>query len=160
MIRLPPGISTVETPLERRYAGVLKGLLTRIRKLYEEVYARCGEEGLQLIRDVSSEYGREIAARKRKHGDPWDIRQVGLYLVKVFDNMRSEGEVTEFDDRRVAIKVPECPYPFTDPQICAAHTSMEQALVKGLNPDLDYVIEKSIPQGDAYCLHVLKIKAD
>jgi hypothetical protein len=32
---------------------------------------------------------------------------------------------------------------------------MERALVKGLNPKLDYRIEKSVPAGDPYCLHVL-----
>ena len=66
-----------------------------------------------------------------------------------------EGEVTEFSKHRVSIMVPQCPYPFENPEICAAHTSMERALIKGLNPELEYYIEKSIPAGDPYCLHVL-----
>ena len=52
--------------------------------------------------------------------------------------------------------VPQCPYPFNDVKICSAHTSMECALVKGLNPDLEYNIEKSVPAGDPFCLHVLQ----
>ncbi|MDP8229216.1 MAG: hypothetical protein P9M15_07170, partial [Candidatus Electryoneaceae bacterium] len=124
------------------------------------VYAKYGEDGLDLIREVSTSYGSEIAGRMRKKGEPWDINKVGLFLVKVFNNMRSEGEVTEFNDRRVAILVPHCPYPFDDPKVCAAHTSMERALVKGLNPQLDYIIEKSIPGGDPYCLHVLTHSSD
>ena len=69
--------------------------------------------------------------------------------------MRSEGEVIEFNDMRIAIMVPRCPYPFENVDICAAHTSMERALVKGLNPALEYRIEASVPAGDAHCLHVL-----
>jgi hypothetical protein len=156
MIKLPPGVQVEETPLDDRYRGVLRGLLTRIRGLYEAIYERYGDDGLELIREVSSNYGREIALRARHGGDAWDIKRVGLYLIKVFNNMRSEGEVTEFTDERVAIMVPACPYPFRDPKICAAHTAMERALVKGLNSNLEYDIEQSVPAGDAHCLHVLK----
>jgi len=158
MILLPQGVEIGEVPIERRYSGVLRGLLTRIKGLYEAIYERYGDDGLELIRSVSSGYGAEIARRSRRGDPPWEIRKVGLYLVKVFDNMQSDGEVTEFTDRRVAILVPRCPYPFEHTQICAAHTSMERALVQGLNPDLDYCIENSIPAGDPFCLHVLKWK--
>ena len=155
MIKLPPNIQIEERPVDVLYQSVLRGLLTRIKKLYDAVYAKYGDDGLDLIREVSTSYGSEIAGRVRKTEEPWNITEVGLFLVKVFNNMRSEGEVTEFNDRRVAILVPLCPYPFDNPKVCAAHTSMERALVKGLNPELDYIIEKSIPGGDPYCLHVL-----
>lgn len=155
MIKLPPNVQIEETPLEIRYSGVLRGLLTRIRELYEAIYVRYGEDGLELIREVSSRYGSDVARRALKGDDCWDIQKVGLYLIKVFNNMRSEGEVTEFSKNRVAIMVPSCPYPFKDTKICTAHTSMERALVNTLNPELDYCIEKSIPAGDSYCLHVL-----
>lgn len=155
MIKIPDFIQIEEVPLDVRYRGVLSGLLKRIKGLYEAIYARYGEDGLDLIREVSTKYGSEIAKHARKGDEPWDITRVGLYLVKVFNNMRSEGEVTEFSENRVSIMVPRCPYPFEHTQICAAHTSMERALVKGLNPDLEYIIEKSVPAGDPHCLHVL-----
>jgi hypothetical protein len=155
MIKLPPGIKLEEVPIDKMYSGVLRGLQSRIKKLYDAIYRRFGDEGLDLIREVSADYGNEIARKVIKGGEYWDISKVGLYLVKVFNNMRSEGEVTEFNEKRVAIMVPCCPYPFEDVEICAAHTSMEQALVKGLNPNLDYRVEKSIPAGDPYCMHVL-----
>lgn len=155
MIKLPPGVFIEEPPLEVKYRGVLRGLLTRIKGLYEAIYGRYGDDGLDLIRGVSSAYGNMVAASVRKDGEPWGIQQVGLYLIKVFNNMQSEGEVIEFNKKRVAILVPRCPYPFERTEICAAHTSMERALVKGLNPSLEYLIEQSIPAGDAYCLHVL-----
>ena len=155
MIKLPSGISIEERPVEIMYKGVLKGLLTRIKGLYEAIYEHYGEDGLELIREVSSGYGKEIAEKVRNENDRWTIKEVGLFLVKVFNNMRSEGEVTEFTDSRVAIKVPTCPYPFEHVEICEAHTSMERALVQGLNPNLDYIIEKSVPAGDPFCLHVL-----
>lgn len=155
MIKLPPGVEINDVPLDKMYSGVLRGLQTRIKKLYDAIYRRYGEDGLDLIREVSAEYGNEIAGKVLKGDNYWDMQRVGLYLVKVFNNMRSDGEVTEFDNKRVAIKVPCCSYPFEDVKICAAHTSMERALVKGLNPALDYRIEKSVPAGDPFCLHVL-----
>ncbi len=155
MIKLPPGIEIEEIPLDRRYRSNLKGLLTRIRKLYEAIEDRFGEEGLALIRDVSRDYGREIGLRVRNRRGDMDIFEVGKFLIKVFNGMRSEGEVTEWTAQRVVISVPECPYPFKRPEICAAHTKMEEELVKTLNPGLDYIIETSIPRGDAECRHML-----
>ena len=155
MIKLPDGLTIPDVPLDIRYRGALKGLLERIRRLYESIYKNYGNDGLTLIRQTSEGYGADIAQRARKDEEAWDIERVGLYLVKVFNNMRSDGEVTERSGNRFAILVPRCPYPFDRPEICAAHTSMERALVKGLNPKLDYIIEKSIPSGDPFCLHVL-----
>ena len=155
MIKLPKNVQIEEIPLEAMYRGVLRGLLTRIKVLYEAIYSRYGDDGLALIREVSEQYGNEIANRVRGNDEPWDINKVGLFLVKVFNNMRAEGEVIEFGKNRVSIMVPKCPYPFKDKKICSAHTSMECSLVKGLNPDLEYYIEKSVPAGDSFCLHVL-----
>ena len=155
MIKLPKNVQIEEIPLEAMYRGVLRGLLTRIKVLYEAIYTRYGDDGLDLIREVSEQYGYDIAKRVRGNDEPWDINKVGLFLVKVFNNMRAEGEVTEFGKNRVSIMVPQCPYPFKDAKICSAHTSMERALVKGLNPVLEYNIEKSVPAGDPFCLHVL-----
>jgi predicted ArsR family transcriptional regulator len=155
MIKLPKDVQTEEIPIEAMYRSVLRGLLTRIKVLYEAIYNRYGDDGLDLIREVSEQYGNEIAKRVRGNDEPWNINKVGLFLVKVFNNMRAEGEVTEFGEKRVSIMVPQCPYPFKDTKICSAHTAMECALVKGLNPDLEYHIEKSVPAGDLFCLHVL-----
>ncbi|MBL7190913.1 hypothetical protein ISS30_04400 [bacterium] len=155
MIKLPDGVVRGEIPIDVRYRRNLRGLLSRINGLYTAIVERFGEEGLQLIRDVSTEYGRDIGLRVKERQGAMDIYQAGLFLVKVFDNMRSEGEVTEWNENRVAIAVPACPYPFTNPAICRAHTTMEETLVKTLNPALDYRIEKSIPDGDDVCLHVL-----
>ena len=155
MIKVPEDVKVDEIPLEKMYSSVLRGLLTRIKILYEAIYKRFGNDGLDLIREVSGSYGNEIANRVRGNDGPWDTQKVGLFLVKVFNNMRAEGEVTEFDKFRVSIMVHRCPYPFEDAHICAAHTAMENALVKGLNSKLDYSIEKCIPSGDSFCLHVL-----
>jgi hypothetical protein len=159
MIKLPPGIEYEPDPIEVRYRRNLRGLLHRIKRLYDAIVDRFGDDGLELIREVSTEYGREIAKRISAREGPMDIKQVGLFIVKVFDNMRAEGEVTEFTDERVAIAVPECPYPLDRVDICLAHTTMEEALVTGLNPDLEYFIEKSIPGGDDICVHVIRRKA-
>jgi len=158
MIKLPPGVEIEEIPLDKRYRSNLKGLLVRIRKLYEAIEDRFGEDGLELITEVSDQYGKEIAERVKVREGEMSLKDVGLFLVKIFNGMRSEGEVLEFSDDRVVIMVPQCPYPFTRPQTCKAHTTMEESLVKGLNLDLDYVIEKCVPRGDSECWHVLKKK--
>lgn len=155
MIKTPSGVEIEAVPLDNQYRSNLRGLLTRIRKLYEAMEDRFGEDGLALIRDVSSQYGKEIAARVHSREGEMDIHAVAKFLVKVFNGMRSEGEIVEWTDHRVVIMVPACPYPFTRPQTCAAHTAMEEALVKGLNPSLNYTIERCIPRGDKECWHVL-----
>ena len=156
MIEYPKGITIEEQPFEIAGKRTIRSLLTRIIGLYEAMYERFGKEGLELIRDVSADYGKDIARRARRGGPPWDIKDVGLFLLRIFNNVPSSGEVTQFDDRRIAIRVDECPYPMKSVDICRAHTCMEEAVVKGLNPEFDYVIEESIPAGDKFCMHVIK----
>jgi len=156
MIKLPLGITIEKQPFELSCRRTINSLLNRILGLYEALYDRYGEDGLDLIRDVSTDYGRAIAERARGDGKPWDILKIGLFLVKVFNNVYGEGEVVDFNTDRVSIRVDRCVYPFRKVEICAAHTTMERTLVQGLNPAMDYVIEKSIPGGDECCLHVVK----
>lgn len=158
MIKLPAGIILEERSLDARYRSTLHGLLTRFRLLYDAIYDRFGDDGLELIRDVSASYGRDIARRIRARDGQMDIDDVGRLIIRIFNNLQGGGEVTEWTDTRIAISVDECPYPFTRPEICRAHTSMEESLVTGLNPELDYVIEKSIPCGDPRCVHVIQRK--
>jgi predicted ArsR family transcriptional regulator len=155
-ITLPPGVTLDLPSAEERYASAVRGLMKRINSLYNAMVERFGDEGLDLIREVSIRQGQKIARSMKERGQPTDIKSVGLFLVKVFENVRGEGEVTEFTDQRVAIKIYQCPYPFERAEICAAHTTMEEQLVIGLNPNLIYEIEKCIPRGDKYCLHVVK----
>ncbi len=155
MIQTPPNITFEAQPLEIRRRHTINSLLNRILRIYEAIYDRFGEEGLELIREVSVEYGTEIGKRAVKNKDEWTIQDIGLFLVKVFSNVYGEGEIVDFNDNRVSIKVYECVYPFRNPDICAAHTNMERALVQTLNPNMDYFIEESIPRGDSCCLHVV-----
>ncbi len=155
MIKLPPDLEFTDLPVEKQYHSTVRGLLTRIRKLYEAIEDRFGEDGLALIEEISRDYGSEIAARVRERQDELSLHETGKFLLRVFNGVRAEGEVTEWNDDRVIIAVPRCPYPFTRPEICAAHTTMEEALVHGLNPTLRYEIERCIPRGDSECWHVL-----
>ncbi len=155
MIKLPPDITLDLPPLEQRYHSAIRGLMKRINSLYNAIVDRFGEDGLDLIREVSTAQGQKIGRSLLGRGQATDIKSVGWFLGRVCENVRGEGEVTEFTDQRVAIKIYQCPYPFERPEVCLAHTTMEEQLVKTLNPDLDYVIEKCIPGGDDYCLHVV-----
>ncbi len=155
MIKLPPDVALDLPSLEQRYHSAIRGLMKRINSLYNAIVDRFGDDGLSLIQDISAAQGQKIGRSLLARGQATDIKSVGLFLVQVFENVRGEGEVTEFTDQRVAIKIYQCPYPFDRPEICRAHTTMEEQLVKTLNPNLDYTIEKNIPNGDDYCLHVL-----
>ncbi len=156
MIELPEGVEIEEVPTEKRYRSVTAGLLKRMKTLYDAIYARYGEEGLDLIREVSRNYGLELVERaeRRLQGD--DIESVALYLVRIFNTVRGDGRVTEFTDSRVVIRIYECPYPFDKPEICEAHTTMEKTIVETLGRNLSYSIPKSIPKGDPYCEHLIE----
>ena len=159
MINTGDHFKPAEIPLEKIYKGTIGGLTERIKKLYDAIYDRFGDDGLELIREVSIDYGNQIAEGIRnRQGEP-GIKETAALLVRIFNGMLGDGEVTDYNDDRVTIMVRNCPYPFTNPKICKAHTSMEEALVKGLNPGLDYVIEKCIPAGDHECWHVLKTRS-
>lgn len=156
MIELPEGVVVEEVPIEKRYRSVTAGLLKRIKRLYDTIYQRYGEEGLNLIREVSRSYGLELVERAKERVQGDDIRSVGLYLIRIFNTVRGDGKVTEFTDSRVVIRIYECPYPFDKPEICEAHTTMEKTLVETLGRNLHYSIPQSIPRGDPYCDHLIE----
>jgi predicted ArsR family transcriptional regulator len=144
-----------EIPPERKHRSATLGLMQRIRMIYDALVDRYGDEGVEFIRDVSEQFGLQMAERARLRVAEGTPREVGLYLVRVFDMVGADGEVTDLTPDRVAIRVASCPYPFRDPRVCEAHTTMERALVQELGQDLDYTITHSIPRGDPYCEHVV-----
>jgi hypothetical protein len=54
MIELPEGISIEEVPIEKRYKSVTAGLVRRIKILYETIFNKYGEDGLELIREAGT----------------------------------------------------------------------------------------------------------
>lgn len=156
MIDLPPGITIEMPPVEVGCPRTIKSLLGRIRDLYEAIYDRYGLDGLDLVNTISREHGIKIAERARGEGPPWTIQQIGDLIVRIYSNINAEGAVEEYGSNRITIRVDQCPYPLRTCALCLAHTSMEQALVESLNPEYEFVIEKSIPANDPYCLHVIK----
>lgn len=158
MIELPKDLKIEEVPIEKRYKSVTAGLVRRIKLLYEAIYEKYGDDGLDLIRDVGRKYGEEIAERAKKRVKSSDIESVARYVIRIFNTLRGSGKVVEFSDKRVVIRVWECPYPWEKPQVCEAHTQMEKTLVETLGKNLRYRIAKSIPNGDSYCDHVIEYK--
>ena len=156
MIKIPTGVEYSHVSTEKKYKTVTVALLKRILTIYKGIYKKFGQKGLDLIREVSESYGKEIAELGKKRVKIGDVKSVGLYLVRVFEMIDCQGEITRFSDDEVAIKLHQCPYPFDDPQICQAHTTMEEALVKALGQNLEYVITYSIPRGDPFCEHVVR----
>ena len=155
---LPPELEFDRPDYEEKYRRAVPGYMKRICRLYEAIQDRFGEEGLELIREVSREYGERIAANVNKKGGLRGVTQVGRYLLKVFDMVSDDWKVGEFTEDRLVISVSRCPYPFRRDEICRAHTCMEQALVTTLDEDLEYRVGRSIPQGDPCCEHILSKK--
>ena len=159
-MELPEELKFDRLSYEDKYHRAVTGYMRRLCEIYEAVCERFGEEGLELIRSVSADYGRRIAENAKKKGELKGVAQVGRYLIKVFDMVSDDWFVKEFSEDRLIIGVSRCPYPFVDDRICRAHTCMEEALVAGLDDRLDYRIGQSIPQGDPYCEHILSVKAE
>lgn len=155
---LPVELSFNRMSFEEKYHRAVPGYMRRLRDIYEAVYLRFGDAGLDLIRDVSATYGTEIANNVTKRGEIKGLAGVGKYLLKVFDMVSDDWEVREFTDDRLVITVHRCPYPFSRDEICRAHTCMEQSLVNSLDENLEYRIGCSIPQGDPFCEHILTTK--
>lgn len=158
MIELPEGINIEEVPIEKRYKSVTAGLIRRIKILYEAIFNKYGDDGLELIREAGRQYGEEIARRVKPRIKKGDVKSVALYVIRIFNTLRGQGKVVEFSDQRVVIRVWECPYPWETPEMCRAHTQMEKTLVESLGKNLVYRISKSIPEGDAYCDHIIEVK--
>jgi hypothetical protein len=141
-----------------KYHRAVPGYMRRLRDVYEALYERYGDDGLDLIREVSRRYGTDIGQNVKKKGDLKGVAQVGRYLLKVFDMVSDDWEIREYNGERLVIAVHRCPYPFSRDEVCRAHTCMEQALVETLDDDLEYKIGRSIPQGDPFCEHILSKK--
>ena len=155
MFKHPDGGPVSPTPVEEKYERGVPILLQQIRRFYEELARVHGKRGLDHIRRVSAEYGNELLARARRRVKENDVRSVGLYVVRIFNNIDVDGELVEFGPDRVTVRCQKCPYPFTSAEVCEAHTTMERVIVEGLGDDLTYTVERSIPRGDDVCDHVI-----
>ena len=152
-----------ERSLEQVYRSAVSGLYARLESNYDFIYSKFGDDGIKLISDMSHEYGLSIASRAKKRQKSNDLTSVAGYLLRIFNTVswdkKDFTELVEVDDYRVVIKARECPLHFKNQQICLAHTTMEKTVVETLNPGLRYRIGKSIPAGDAYCEHIIEIRA-
>ena len=152
-----------ERTLEQVYRSAVNGLYARLRNNYDFIYRRYGNDGLDLIADMSREYGLTIAARAKGKLENTELASVANYLLRIFETVgRSKNNLTELvetTDSKVVIKAYQCPLHFDIPAMCLAHTTMEKTVVETLNPKLVYRIGKSIPAGDKYCEHIIEIKA-
>ncbi len=142
--------------VDQKYRSAVAGLYGRLKSNYDSICEKFGDDGLELVAEMSRAYGDQIAARARSALTDNDIRTVGEYLIRIFNTMGDGSIVTENTGERVVIRVDRCPLNFTRTDMCLAHTEMETAVVRGLNPALTYRIGRSIPAGDSYCEHILE----
>jgi hypothetical protein len=147
--------------LEQVYRSAVSGLYARLRSNYDFIYRRFGDDGLTLIADMSREYGLSVAQRAKARLHNHDLASVAGYIRRIFDTVARGRDLIvtiEENNERVILKVNRCLLDFDKPEMCRAHTTMEQTVVETLNPHLVYRIGKSIPAGDGYCEHILEIK--
>ena len=149
--------------LEQVYRSAVKGLYARITSYYNYLYRRFGDEAIDMISEMSREYGMTIAERGKDSLKDRDIESVASFLLKIFRTVEWDTNkltVTSETPEEIIIRVEDCPLHFSKPEMCRAHTSMERAVVEGLNPGLTYEIGRSIPAGDSFCEHIIKVKKD
>ena len=151
-----------ERTLEQVYRSAVSGLYARLRSNYDFIYRKFGNDGINLIADMSREYGLSVAARAKEKLESNDLASVANYLLRIFNTVgRGKKDFTqliEISDVKVMIKANKCPLHFDMPAMCLAHTTMEKTIVEELNPGLFYHIGKSIPNGDSYCEHIIELK--
>ncbi|MBN1366906.1 MAG: hypothetical protein JW967_03160 [Dehalococcoidales bacterium] len=146
--------------LESTYHSAVSGLYARIRSYYDYLTRKYGDEGITMISEMSREYGTSIAARAKKKLDNNDIISIAQYLIRIFNTVgwgRNLTELIESGPDKIVIKANECPLHFDNPAMCVAHTTMEKTVVETLNPELTYIIGKSIPAGDKFCEHIITV---
>lgn len=147
--------------IEELHRSAVAGLYARLRSNYDFLYERFGNEGIELIAEMSRRYGLEIAERARKRLKENDVGSVARYLVRIFETVggnKGGGGTIEISETRAVIRADECLLHFDKPEMCLAHTTMEKTVVETLNPQLTYRIGKSIPAGDPYCEHIVERK--
>mgnify|MGYP001824204528 FL=1 len=159
-MRLPQELEFERLTYEEKYHRAVPGYMKRLCSLYEAMVERFGDPGLDLIKEVSTEFGCSIGMNVRKKGELKGVAQVGKYLLRVFDMVSDDWSVSEFSENRLVITVSRCPYPFSNEKVCEAHTCMEKALVRTLDENLEYRIGRSIPKGDPCCEHILFLGPD
>lgn len=157
-MNIPKELDFERLSIEKKYDRAVTGYMKRICSLYEAIYEKYGEDGLDLIQEVSKKFGTNIALNVKKKHDIKGLAEVGKYLLKVFDMVSDDWEISEFTGKRLVISVSRCPYPFTIDKICQAHTCMEKALVSTLDDNLRHYVGRSIPNGDPCCEHILCVK--
>jgi hypothetical protein len=143
------------------YRSAVSGLYGRLRSNYDFLHRKFGDDGLELIAEMSREYGVSVANRAKAKLADNSLVSVAEYLLRIFDTVARGRDLiitTKKDMDKVVIKVNRCPLDFDNPRMCLAHTTMEKTVVEELNPNLTYRIGKSIPAGDSYCEHIVERK--
>jgi len=107
--------------LEQRYHSAVAGLYARLRSNYDSLYRKFGDRGIELIAEMSQEYGQEIGRRARQAVKGNDVAAVGGYLLRIFNTVGEGSVVTENSDVRLVIRVDRCPLDFTLPAMCVWH---------------------------------------
>jgi hypothetical protein len=151
-----------ERTLKQVYHSAVSGLYARFRNNYDFIVRKYGDDGIQLIADMSREYGRVIAARGKSQLENTDLPSVARFILRIFDTVTYDSPIShtvEESAEKIVLKVNQCPLHFENPKMCVAHTTMEKTVVEELNPGLTYRIGKSIPAGDAYCEHIIEVNS-
>jgi hypothetical protein len=146
---------------EEIHQSAIAGFYARMRSNYDFLYEKFGDDGLNLIAEMSRKYGLKVAEKAKKRVDGNDITSVTRQLMRIFENVggnKETGDAIQMIENRIVIRASQCPLKLTNYKMCLAHTIMEKTVVETLSPKLAYKIGKSIPAGDAYCEHIIEIK--
>lgn len=151
MIRVPESVSYEEVPRERRYRTATRALAARIGTLYRRAVEVFGSEAEVLIRSVNRSHGRDLAREMSGGCTRHDAESAALCLARLLDLVGMEGEVTELSSEVSRIRILECPYNMSQPEICVSRTALESEFVRTLAQDLSFEIEHCMACRDPFC---------
>ncbi|MCK4547626.1 MAG: hypothetical protein KAW17_09315 [Candidatus Eisenbacteria sp.] len=152
MIRLPKSIDYEEVPLEKRYRAATRSLSARIGALYGRAVEEFGDDALDLIRSVSLEHARDLAKELCGDNPQHDAKSATLCLAHLLGLVGMEVEAMEISPQRARIRIRQCLYRITRPELCQARLALESEFIRTLNADLTFEIEQCAARGDEACV--------
>jgi len=131
-------------------------------KLCVALYEKAGEEGLEVIREIYSEYGYKVGLGLKEKWNPRDFFEAS----KQFEKMTNEADLPS----KVEVKGNEahwtayrCPFNLknTYRKVCEAAMAMDREIFRALlgleKGRVEIEIRKTVAAGDEFCFGIVRV---
>jgi predicted hydrocarbon binding protein len=131
-------------------------------KLCVALYEKAGNEGLEVIKKIYSEYGYDVGLGLKKKWHPRDLSEAS----KQFEKMTNDGDLpseVEVKGNEAHWKANRCPFSLqnTYRPVCEAVMAMDREIFRALlgldKGQVEIEIRKTVADGDEFCLGIVKL---